>query len=378
MTHVRMPATARNSRRSARRATGAFAAAGMTTMALIAVAPASPAAPQPGTISAPIAATAPAAGSTTKSTSSDRETARVAAGWLSRRFVDGTHLTTTYDGTAYDDAGLTLDAVLAFAAAKTNDVTAARAMTWLAEPARLAGYLGDGTQESYAGAHAKLVLTLKVRGLDPSSYGGRDPLAELAGLQRADGRLSDRSQWGDYSNGFGQSLGAIALDRAGRSAAGRKAADYLAGQACADGSVPVVLEQSTCVGDRDATAMALQAFTATGRGAAAQKAAKWLATQVRTKGHVNANSAGLAAAGLDQVRGYGAVADAARAYLRSLQVPCSASFDRRGAIKYTPGPYDESLAVRATTQAALGLTGADLETLVSRGSIAYAPAAGCR
>ena len=48
----------------------------------------------------------------------DRMTARVAAGWLGRQMVDGDHLATAFGGATYPDPGLTLDAVLAFSAAK--------------------------------------------------------------------------------------------------------------------------------------------------------------------------------------------------------------------------------------------------------------------
>ena len=80
------------------------------------------------------AATATAAPASTatstdqRATAADRLSGRVAAGWLSRQFVDGTHLVTDFGGTSYDDPGLTLDAVLGFAAAKTNDVRGAKAL----------------------------------------------------------------------------------------------------------------------------------------------------------------------------------------------------------------------------------------------------------
>ena len=327
------------------------------------------------------AATATAAPASTatstdqRATAADRLSGRVAAGWLSRQFVDGTHLVTDFGGTSYDDPGLTLDAVLGFAAAKTNDVRGAKALAWLAAPDTLLSYLGTGTDESYAGAHAKLVLALQVRGENPRSYGGRDILSELRSLQRADGRLSDRSKWGDYSNAFGQSFGAVALKRAGSPAANR-AAGYLAGQACADGGVPIAFEQATCVGDRDATALAIQAFRATGRDGAAAKAANWL----RTAGApANTNSAGLSAAALDLVAGTanGSAAGSARANVRTLQQGCAAPFARRGAIAFDDSGFVAATAPRATAQAVLGLTSANLATLTSAGSIAYAPILAC-
>ena len=155
-----------------------------------------------------------------------------------------------------------------------------------------------------------------------------------------------------------------------------RAAGYLAGQACADGGVPITFEQATCTGDRDATALAIQAFRATGRSAAAAKAANWL----RAAGApANTNSAGLTAAALDLVGGAANVSAAAstRSYVRTLQQGCAAPFARRGAIAFDDSGFVAATAPRATTQAVLGLTPANLATLTSAGSIAYAPTLAC-
>ena len=305
--------------------------------------------------------------------SDDRLAGRTAAGWLNRQFVDGTRLQTTFDGTAYDDAGLTLDAVLAFAAAKTNAVRSDAAMNWVSQPATLAGYIGSGT-ESYAGAHAKVALALQVTNRNARAVAGRDVIAELAALQQDSGRLSDASQWGDFSNAFGQSFGAIALKRAGLAVPAAKASGYLQAQACADGSVPISFEMPTCAGDADATALAIQAFSATGRTAAAARASSWLSAYVKSAGAINANTAGLAAAALDRTGN--AAADTARELIRANQQGCATAFTRRAAIAYTL-PYDASAAPRATAQAILGLAGANLATLRSSGSIAHAPTLAC-
>lgn len=307
-------------------------------------------------------------------TPSDRLAGRTAAGWLNRQFVDGTHLQTDFGGTAYDDPGLTLDAVLAFAAAKTNKVTSDRAMSWIAQPATLGAYVGTGG-ESYAGAHAKLALAIDVTGRDVRSFGGRNIIAELAALQTSSGRLSDKSEWGDYSNAFGQSFGVLALQRAGLSGRAGWAAGYLQRQSCADGSVPIAFDQSPCAGDPDATALAIQAFAATGRSGAAARAGAWLAQYVKSPGVTNSNTAGLVAAGLDRTA-YGAAADTARRVVRSNQLGCAAPFSRRAAIAFTR-PFDAAAAPRATAQAILGLAGAYLATLSAKGSIAYAPTMAC-
>lgn len=307
-------------------------------------------------------------------TGADRMTARVAAGWLGRQMVDGDHLATAFGGATYPDPGLTLDAVLAFSAAKVNNVRAERALTWLAA-GQVASYIGDGTNESYAGAHAKLALALSVRGKKPNAFAGRDIVGELAALARANGRLSDRSQWGDFSNAFSQSLGIIALKRAGKPVT--KAAAYLAGQACADGGVPIILEGATCQADLDATSLAAQAFRASGRSPDAGRALTWLRTyEAKTASFGNANSAGLAAAALASA-GRPDAAAKARRFLTSLQQDCAVAFGSRGALAFEPGIFDRAAAPRATAQGVLGLTGTDLLTVTSAGSIDWAPTPAC-
>lgn len=349
--------------------------------ALVAVA-AGAALAAPATVAHAETAAAPSAGVSTsgaaaRPTAADRLAGRVAAGWLNRQFVDGERLQTTFGGVPYDDAGLTLDAVIAFAAAKTNSVRAGRALAWLAEPAVLGGYLGTGS-ESYAGAHGKLAYTLSVSGRNPRSFGGRDVVTELVALQKPSGRLSDASMYGDYSNTFGQSFGVLALQRAGAGAPARRAAAYLEGQACRDGGLPDAFEQSRCVSSTDATAIGMQALVAAGRWGAANRAATWLSGQVRSGALKNTNTAGLVAAALDTRPAIGAnAADRARTLIRSAQQGCGSRFAARGAIAYDGDGYDVDTAPRATTQAILGLAGANLATLTADGAMRHAPALAC-
>lgn len=338
----------------ARRATGAAALAAALSVTLLA-APAASADPTP----------------------TDTRAGRDASAWLGRQFVDGNHLQTVYGETAYDDPGLTLDAVIAFAASKSNRTRADAALDWLADPTRLAGYLGDGTTESYVGAHAKLALALQITGRNAYGYGRRNVVAELSELQGEHGRFRDRSTYGDYANAFGQSLGAIALQRAGRTYRAGAAAGYLASQACADGSVPITFDTNPCSGDADATALAVQAFLATGRTGKAREAAAWL--RANAVPGTNSNTAGLVAAALEST---GAAADAraaasSRAFIRGLQQGCTTPAGRRGAIAFLPGPFDKDAAPRATAQAIVGLAGADLATLSAAGSTSGAPAMTC-
>ncbi|RAJ45367.1 prenyltransferase/squalene oxidase-like repeat protein [Kitasatospora sp. SolWspMP-SS2h] len=306
-----------------------------------------------------------------------------AAGWLARQLVDGDHFETVFDGTAYPDQGLTADAVLAFAAAHGSDTAAARATAWLARPENTAGYLGDGTTEAYAGATAKLLLTAEVRGENPAAFGGVDLPARLRSLQTAAGRFSDRSQWGDYSNSFGQSLAVIALTRtpAGAPAA---AVDFLAGSQCADGGFPASFGQAACTADPDATALAVQALAATGRAAKAAAGLDWLSKHQNADGGFaaagaatsNANSTGLATQTLLStgrpvagLKGWSA--------LVKLQQGCSAAPAVRGAVAYDATGFDPGNAARATAQAVLGLSATPLVALSAHGARRAAPVLAC-
>jgi hypothetical protein len=277
-----------------------------------------------------------------------------AAGWLARQMADGERLETEFGGVKYPEQGLTIDAVFAFAAARTADDYADRAIAWLAEPEIAHSYLGsDG--ESYAGPHAKLAVAARVKGKDPRAFAGVDLIAGLKALRAPSGRFSDRSQFGDFSNAFTQSYALFAL---GRDDLG---SSYLAGSQCPDGGFPVTFETSPCVSDVDATAIVVQALRSQGRPVG--RALAWLESKQQAdggfpsaQGGSNANSTGLAA---QVVRGGAAVK--ARNHLKSLQVGCSGV--ERGAIAFDASGFDRATAARATAQAVLGLTRANLATV---------------
>ena len=305
--------------------------------------------------------------------------ARVADGWLARQLVDGSHFESSFGDQTFPDQGLTIDAILAFSAGKVADRRGRAALAWLIQPDILAGYVGDGTDESYSGAHGKAALALQVRGANPRNVSGRDLIAELRALQAPSGRLIDKSAFGDFSNAFGQSLGVVALKRAG--APSSAAARYLAGQVCPDGGVPIQCAQTTCSSSVDATAIAVQAFHATGRETAARRAVAWLAGQQNAdggfgSGSTNANSTGLAAAALAIEDREPAARRAVRALTR-LQQGCTAPVADRGAIAFDATGFDPATSTRATTQAVLGLAGADLSTLTAAGSGRRIPVLSC-
>ncbi|MFD0408909.1 peptidase [Kitasatospora sp. NPDC127116] len=330
----------------------------------------------------PAAATAHAAPAAATSSPTVRPDA-AAGGWLARQLVDGDHFESVFNGTAYPDQGLTIDAVLAFAASHSSDEAAAKATAWLAKPEVIGGYLGDGTTEAYAGATAKLLLAVEVRGGNAASFGGVDLPARLRSLQTAEGRFSDRSQWGDYSNAFGQSLALIALHRTPGDAPAA-AVDYLANSQCADGGFPVSFGQATCTGDPDATALAVQALAATGRTAKANGGLGWLAAHQNADGGFaaagattsNANTTGLATQALLAGGRFGAGLKG-WSRLVKFQQGCSADPAVRGAVAYDASGFNAGNGARATAQAVLGLAGTPLATLSAAGARPDAPTLAC-
>lgn len=318
-------------------------------------------------------------GTVTPAVAATHNKADAAAGWLARQLVDGERFEADFGGQKFPDQGLTIDAIFAFAAARASDTSAEKAITWLARPEITTGYVGTGT-ESYAGAHAKLLLAAQVRHKNSTSFGGVNLEAGLRALLAPSGRFSDRSDFGDFSNAFTQSLALIAL---GRTSGGTPASSvtFLAGTQCADGGFPLDFGQATCVSDVDSTAMVVQALRANGDSTNANEGTTWLAGKQNTDGGFsvganasNANSTGLAAEALAGHRPAAAVK--ARQFLRSLQAGCSAPVANRGAISYDATGFDQTTAPRATAQAVLGLTGVKLAALDGGGQ-AQAPTLAC-
>ncbi|MEU8632188.1 peptidase [Amycolatopsis sp. NPDC048633] len=329
-------------------------------------------------------AAAVAVPATASATTPAQHSADAAAGWLARQLVDGDHLVTVFGGVAYPDTGLTIDGILAFASAGVANTAAGRATTYVA--ANLSGYIGDGTTESYAGATAKAALAAEVRGLDPASFGGVDLPTRLRALLTPSGRFSDKSAFGDFSNAFSQSLAVIALDRT-PGGAPAASVNFLAGTQCADGGFPLDLAATPCVSDTDSTAMVAQALQATGRLGKSQQGLTWLAGKQQADGGIpvgtgdpavapNANTTGLAGQAF-RVGLRPAAAQKAKTFITGLQVGCAGAPATRGAIAYDATGYHADTAVRATTQAVLGLGGRGLAQLTSAGSSAAEPARNC-
>jgi hypothetical protein len=299
----------------------------------------------------------------------------------------------------YPDPGVTADAILALAAAGTGQSQAEASTAHLAGD--VVAYTGFGDpSEVYAGSVAKLLNVAVVQGLDPRSFGGTDLVATLEALEGADGRFSDDSAYGDYSNAFGQSLALIGLERAGAEPSAAAVA-FLEAQQCPGGGFQLYLDDVPCTDDAnsdpDATALAVQALIAVeGSATAVEAGLDFLAEVQGADGGVgggapqtapNANSTGLAGQAF-LAGGRAAEADLARAYVMDLQYGCEFPADLRGGIAYDPAAFAAAQAAgadarpvdqdrRSTTQAMLALAGTPLYAVSAQGASDAAPALSC-
>lgn len=319
---------------------------------------------------------------------------RAASEWLSK--VAQTGVLTT-GGIA--DWGLTAEGVFAHAAAGRGATAGATATDQL--EAHLLDYASNaaGTGRG-AGPIAKLLVVAEIQGRDVTSFGGWNLRSELLALMNSQpgdnyGRFQSVGV-PDTTNGFSQALAVIGLARSGSVPA--PAVAYLLGQQCPGGGFRLFYLGAGCTldaaADIEATAMAVQALAAaetagvtgvTGVDEAITRSLDWLVGQQGANGSftasgpqgvANAQTAGLAAQAL-RSGGRVAAADAASAWVRGLQIDCSASALRSelGAVAYSPGvlvntveggAIDEMYAdqfVRATAGAALGMGAASLATL---------------
>ena len=287
----------------------------------------------------------------------------------------------------YPDLGLTADAILALDAAGTGqDAAAAATQKLVDDPVAYTGF-GDPT-EVYAGAVAKLLNVAIAQGIDPAAVGGFDLVSTLTGLEQPNGRFSDVSAYGDYSNTFGQSFALIGLDRAGETVSA-DARGYLLDQQCPGGGFKLYMDDAGCTtdadADPDATAMAVQALVAVG-GAATEvdDALDYLTSIQGASGGVsspaqgvNGNSTGLAGQAFI-AGGRTAQARAAVGYLTDLQYGCSFPAAIRGGIAYDQESFDAQQAAgkaatpvdvdrRSTAQALLALAGTPLAAVSAAG-----------
>ncbi|MBD3926694.1 terpene cyclase/mutase family protein [Nocardioides cavernae] len=239
--------------------------------------------------------------------STDSTPSTIAAEWIAGELRDGLMV-----GSSGPDFGLTIDTGMALSTVASQGGTVTAINNSL-EP-RIADYVGDGTKESYAGALGKAATFARVAKKNPTSYGGVNLITRLE-ERTADattgtapnttpnplvGRISDKSEFGDYANVVGQSYAARALTLANSSEAGA-ARDFLLKQQCASGyfradfDKPDVPSQACAEGvagsaaDPDVTALAVINLVESGDKSPAvvgalAKAGTWLADRQRGSG----------------------------------------------------------------------------------------------
>ncbi|MBA2388793.1 MAG: LPXTG cell wall anchor domain-containing protein [Geodermatophilaceae bacterium] len=344
--------------------------------------------------------------------------AQAAAGWLAAQFVDGDgdgvgdHMEVTIDlngdgeitdDERFPDYGLTADSVVALAAAGVAGEASTAASDYLEANVEL--YVGDADVdddgvddpdgEYYAGALAKTLLIAAVTGRDGADFGGVDLVSRLLFTETPDGRYSDVSEFGDFSNSIGQSLAVLALARTAPDELSAEAKTFLAGQQCADGgpqdgNVPLTLGADACAAEAasvDTTSFAVQALRAIDFGQSVDPALDFLLRSQDDDGGfsdlgvTNANSTGLAAQALGPGERDDEAVEAAVQWLLSRQLGCATPPEQQGAVAFTDGPdgtpvFDDR-AARATVQAVPGIVGVGLSDVDAAGSSAAAPRLDC-
>ncbi len=216
----------------------------------------------------PVAVTAPAHAATPPPVDA-RATAAV--DWLSHELAaNGDAMPSPYSPDA-KDWGLTIDSLLALVASgRGTSATAIATTDQLAT--HVASYVSgvdfEAPDDRYAGAIGKALLAATVQGRDPQAFGGWDLEQEARDRMQTTGdqtgRFSDKSSYGDYSNGFGQALTILGLTRT-KQGAPAAAIQYLLAQQCPGGGFRLYYDKtpgcaSDAEADTDATAFALQAL----------------------------------------------------------------------------------------------------------------------
>ena len=316
--------------------------------------------------------------------------AGAALDWLAGEL--GVHdgmLTVTFGSDSYPDPGLTIDAILAEVAGGRRADPEVTAAVQAVDAATFdyVNQLSAFPADRAANATAKVLLLQEVLGSDLGDT--VDLETDLRSLMAIHGDQVGRFQdtdlqgYGDYSNGLGQALALLALDRTAGGAP-PEAVDLLLDQQCPDGSFRLyyfgtvtsfdpfeTVGDLTCTnpadGDVDATALAVEALLAGPASPAVTAAVDGavdflLATQEPSGGFsgtgaLNANSTGLAGQAL-RAAGETTAADAAAVFLAGLQMHECSDF---GAIGYDAAGFGAGVAadrdqwIRATAQGLLGL-----------------------
>ncbi|HUR78589.1 MAG TPA: hypothetical protein VMZ22_11615 [Acidimicrobiales bacterium] len=331
-----------------------------------------------------VSASAPSLASEPGKVSAQAVTSRAnkALDWLVTQFAaNGHHLKSGFESNGqfqtFDDAGLTIDGLLALAAAgRDGDAEAQEGKAYMAS--QVDEYVtGSDPNSLYAGSLAKAIVFAVVYDLDANAVDGHDLEADLRGRLQSNGRFTDKAtdfqtgQPTDYSNGVGQALAVLAL-AASDAGAPQSSIDYLVSQQCPNGGFRVQLADTRCTNDEqadlDATSFALTAIdSATDAESVEDELVKGLTfvfgSQKENGSFAdNANSTGLASV---TVRSFGGhpPANEGATFVKTLQLAGGAD---AGAILVDKDAYDaavadgldekgRTLAARATAQAVMAL-----------------------
>lgn len=261
------------------------------------------------------AAVAPTA---TAASPSPNSYAYAAARWLEDQLVDDLAVYSyEYEGATYEttDYGLTIDVLLALNDLGVRTATQSRILSALETHADdyVAGW---GVAPAAAG---KLAVAARAAGEDPTAFGGRNLIADVA-----DNTDDTTGETSDTYGGVGQAWATWGL-AAGNSSELTKSVEFLLSQQCPDGGFKQVYKTSggatvPCPAELavDSTAFAIQALTAAKTAGAtgvdddiADAVAALVKAQAADGSIGNANSTGLAAKVLDRAGEKGAAGSAA-------------------------------------------------------------------
>ncbi|MEJ7650663.1 MAG: prenyltransferase/squalene oxidase repeat-containing protein [Nakamurella sp.] len=330
--------------------------------------------------------------------------ALAAAHWLGEQLANAPN--GLFGNVDFPDYGLTVDALLALAAAGVGGDLIAATATKIENSGE--DYIGapDETASNFARI-AKTALALQVAGLDPTAFpsadGPRNLIADLRGTLNADGSFGGS----DFPFVHALAIYALARTPEGVPAA---AISWLQGAQCTTagndnfgaygygGTDP-------CSGvDGDGTALAIQALAAGGvptSGPSIKDAAAYLTSIQGANGGVpssfggiNTNNTGLAAQALDRVQLAPSATARMATFVSTLQVQCATlenSGDRfsskdLGAIAYLDdGGFDSPITtpdfdnrdqwIRASTQAVLAYHLPSFDRITAVGAQSTLPAA---
>ena len=283
-----------------------------------------------------------------------------AAAYLVSQLVDGDHV----EAGGFVQYGPTIDVGLGLLAADSEPESLEAVTAFMTTEDALFNYVHgagfDRPDAAYAGATAKLGFLVSITGGDPREVAGEDIVETLLSLEGNDGRFSDRSDFGDFSNVLGQSFAILSLTAAEGVEPSAASVQLLVSAQCDDGGYTLAFDGGDCTGTPDVTGAAVQALNANDPGesdsltpereAALVAAARWLEDHREDDGSYlldgvpNVNTTGYGALG---VLAAGLDAASSIEWLASVQLP-------DGALPIAPGGAGDLFA---TAQALPALAG---------------------